>query len=346
VGRRKAVVVWRATIDAGGVEAWVVFAATRLRGHWSRAENISAEKRWRSEPEGSDPQVAITRRGEAVAMWTAGDEGHSTTSFIRSATQARGGRSWAAPIGIRGSIEGQEPQLGVTPRGEAVAIWHAFYNEESGVEVASRPEGGKWSRVERLSNPGAFPDPRIAITPKGEAVAAWELDEDPRLQVATRKAGARWKVQTLAGGGGDFVGPQIVTEPGGKATVFWNRSRGSDEDEVLAATHFPGGTWTEPASLFGGGFEERPEIAVTRSGEWIAVWATRNPVSGESIIQSSSHDRGQPWGPPVNLTSSPPAPLFGAFEPRIAIAPSGEAFAVWRCYDGANWVIQAATRTP
>lgn len=122
------------------MEASVIFAATRLRGQWSRRENISAERRWRAEPEGRDPQIAITRRGEAIAMWTAGDEGHSTTSFIRSATQPLGRRRWTSPVGLRGSIEGQEPQVGVTPKGEAVAIWHAYYNEESGIEVASRPE--------------------------------------------------------------------------------------------------------------------------------------------------------------------------------------------------------------
>ena len=187
----------------------------------------------------------------------------------------------------------------------------------------------------------------MAITSRGEAVAAWEVDEDPALQVAARRPGGSWKVRTLApGGGGDFVAPQIVTEPGGKATAVWRRYRTAGGSEVLAATHFPGGAWTEPASLFGAGFEERPVIAVTGSGEWIAVWASPGPAPGETVIQASSRPRGQPWGAPANLSSSPPAPLFGAFEPRIAIAPSGEAFAVWRCYDGTEWVIQAATRTP
>jgi hypothetical protein len=166
VTRRKAVVVWGGTIRPQGSEAYVVLASTRLRGgRWSRPENISKEKRWRFEPEGEDPQVAITRGGEAIAMWTAGDEGHSTTPFIRAATQPLGG-GWTTPVGIRGSIEGQEPQVEVTPKGEAVAVWHAFYNEESGLGTASRPAGGgKWSGVKRLTNPGAFPEPRLAITP-------------------------------------------------------------------------------------------------------------------------------------------------------------------------------------
>src|SRR5215213_9162537 len=110
VSRQKAVVVWDSVIRPEESEAQVIFAATRLRGgRWGKPENISAEKRWRNEPEGRDPEVAITNRGEAIAMWTAGDEGHSTTPFIRAASQPLG-RGWTTPLGLRGSFEGQEPQ--------------------------------------------------------------------------------------------------------------------------------------------------------------------------------------------------------------------------------------------
>jgi hypothetical protein len=343
----KAVVVWSDTIRARGVEASVVFAATRRPGgRWSRPAKISAERRWRSEPEGEDPQVAITRSGEAVAMWTARDEGHSTTPFIRSASQPPLG-GWTSPVGLRGSIEGQEPQVGVTPEGEAVAIWHAFYNEESGIEVASRPAAGKWSGVRRLANPGAFPEPRLAITPEGEAVAVWEL-EGPGggLQVATRDPGLEWgDSRTFAPRQAEtFFDPQIVTEPDGPAAVVWVRSRSAGGEDVAVALHRRGGGWTEPASLFGEGAEgRRPVIAATANGEWIAVWSSVGPA-GESIIQASSRGRGQPWGAPVTLSSSPPSRLSGASEPKIAIAPNGEAFAVWRRFDGSRWVIQAATR--
>src|SRR4051794_27624562 len=107
---RKAVVVWSGAIKGQGSGEASVFAATRLPGgRWSKPENISAEKRWLYEPIAEDPQVAITPQGEAISMWTARDEGHSTTSFIRAATQPRRG-DWTSPVGIRGSIEGEEPQ--------------------------------------------------------------------------------------------------------------------------------------------------------------------------------------------------------------------------------------------
>jgi hypothetical protein len=313
-------------------------------GRWSKPENISKEKRWRWEPEGEDPQVAITRGGEAIAMWTAGDEGHSTTPFIRSATQPLGG-GWTSPVGIRGSIEGQEPQVEVTPDGEAVAVWHAFYNEESGLETASRPAGGKWSRVKRLTNPGAFPEPQLAITPKGEAVAVWSLELGEGLQVATRNADRRWGVKTfMAAPAERFSLPQLVTEPGGAAALVWARDQYDGGEDAAVAVHPRGGDWTEPAKLFGEGTEgRRPAVAATRGGEWIAVWKTALPEGG-SVIQSSSRRRGQPWRAPVSLAGSSVAPLRGSSRPGIAVAANGEAVAIWERYDGKDWVIETATR--
>jgi hypothetical protein len=349
---RKAVVVWSGAIKGQGSGAASVFATTRLPGRrWSKPENISAEKRWLYEPEGEDPQVAITPQGEAIAMWTASDEGHSTTSFIRAASQPPRG-DWTSPVGLRGSIEGEEPQLAVSRKGEAAAIWHAYYNEESGMEVASRPPKGKWSGVTRLSNPGAFLEPQIAITRKGEAVAAWEVEgegawSEQRVQVATRKPGLRWRVKTFAPLEEEAVrSPQIVAEPGGRAAAFWLRSTANVKGEVVVASHPPGGAWTEPQGLFGASFEGPPEIAVTGRGEWIAVW--RSAASGPrgSTIQASSKARGQAWGAPATLSGSPAAPISRASEPSLAVTPGGEAFAAWRAYNGSRWVIEAAVRRP
>jgi hypothetical protein len=343
---RKAIVLW-----SGGVRGAVggaIFAATRLPGkRWSKPENISAEKRWRDEPEGENPQVAITPQGEAIAMWTAGDEGHATNSFIRAATQPRRG-DWTSPVGLPGSVEGEEPQLAVTPEGEAVSLWHAYYNEESGMEVASRPAGEKWSYVERLSNPGAFPQLQIETTRTGEAVAAWEAEgeggwDEQRVQVATRKPGLRWRVRTFGPLEEGFIhAPQVVIEPGGRAAVVWLRSTPLGEEEYVVATHSPGGGWTKPQTLFGVDFEGQAEIAATGSGEWIAVWRSAGSVEEESIIQVSSKRRGQAWGAPVALSS----PISRAWDPKLAVAPSGEAFVVWRAYNGSRWVIQAARRRP
>jgi hypothetical protein len=354
VSAGKAVIVWMDTIETRYGTARVILAATRLRGkRWSKPRNISAEKRWRSEPEGGEPQIAMTRAGKAIVVWKAGNEGHSTISFIGSATQAAGETDWTAPVGIPGSFEGEAPQVATTPAGEAVAIWGASYNEESNIDVSSRPPKGPWKAAGQLATPGPFPQPQLAITSKGEAIGAWveapEGGVESVVQVGTRTPGGKWRVKTLAPQ--DYgTGPEIVTEPGGRARVFWDQVSSIEEPAVVASTHAPGGGWSEPLNVAEEGLQlpavsESP-IAVTRGGESIAVWVSGGGPGKGMTIQSSSRRRGQPWSEPTEVFVSPAGPLFGASDLQLAIALAGKAFVVWRCFDGRRWVIKGATRPP
>jgi hypothetical protein len=352
VSAGKAVIVWRDTVRTRSGAARVVLAATRLRGkRWSRPRNISADKRWRSEPEGEEPQVTITRGGKAIVVWKAHNEGHSTASFIGSATQAAGGTDWTAPVGIRGSIEGEAPQVGTTPAGEAVAIWGAFYNEESGIDMSSRPAKGPWKRAGRLATPGPFPQPQLAITAKGEAIGAWVEEPDEGfgtvMQVATRPSGGKWKVKTLVPQA-QGTGPEIVTGPGGRAQIVWAQGASFEEQIVVASTHLPGGVWSEPRSVAEEGLQLpvvlESQIAVTRGGESIAVWVSGSDPGEGTTIQSSSMRRGQPWSEPTVVSTSPAGALYGTPGLQLATASNGEAFIVWRCFDGTRWVIKATIR--
>lgn len=353
VSARKAVVVWSTNLDTRGYETSVVLAATRIKGKpWSKARNISKEKRWREEPEGREPRVTITPAGKAVAIWQAGDEGHSTTSFIRSATQAARSTSWSAPIGLPGSIEGENAEVGATRGGETVAIWGASYDEESGLEVASRPAHGKWRRSQRLDRPGSYATPLLTVTSTGEAIGVWATQSEEGgsvLQAATRTPGGKWKVKTLAPEGYS-ESPAIVTEPGGRVRLVWILGPPfGDGGEVVSSTHSPGGGWTTPVSLASEGLQlpahTRPQIIVNTAGEWTAAWETKGPL-GESTIQASSRPAGGSWSAPIDLSSSPPPKLYGEADLQLATSSSGEIFAVWHKFTGAGWVIEAATRPP
>ncbi len=350
VSARKAVIVWSDTIRTRSGEAGVVLASTRLRGkRWSRPRNISAEKRWYEEPYGSEPQVAMTPRGKAIVAWQAENEKHRTVSFVASATQAAAGADWTNPIGIRGSYEAEGPQLAISPAGEAVAIWGAYYNEESKIGVSSRPANRPWNSASLLSTPGPFAVPRIAMTSQGEAVGTWAKSPEGGLestvQVTTHTPGGKWRVKSLAPE--DYgTGPEIVTEPGGRATVVWSNFVSSEEGEVVSSTHARGAGWSQPRSLAAEGLQlpaqSEATIAVTRQGESIALWVADGPRAKRTTFLSSSRRRPQPWSPPQQVPTSPCGQLYGA--PALALAPDGRAFAVWRCFNGNRWVIKAASR--
>lgn len=350
----KAVIVWTDNIRTRSGTARVVLAATRFRGkRWSKPRNISAEKRWRSEPEGEAPQITMTPGGKAIVVWSASNEGHSTVSFIGSATQAAGGTGWTAPVGIRGSYEGEAPQVATTPAGEAVAIWGASYNEESKIAVSSRPPKGPWRGAGQLATPGIFPQPQLAVTSKGEAIGTWTKalveGAEGKVQVTTRTPGGKWRVKTLDPQGYG-TGPRIVTEPGGRATVLWVKSApfSFEEGTVVASTHAPGSAWSEPRSVAAEGLPlpgvEKSPIAVTRAGESIAVWEADDSSGEGTTILSSSRRRRQAWSEPTRVSTSPPGPLSGAYDLQLALAPDGKAFAVWWSFNGTRWVIKAATR--
>lgn len=354
VSAGKAVVVWRGVVRGHERETSVVMASTRLRGKgWGKPQNISMEKRWREEPEGSAPQVAITRGGKVTAIWTAGDENHVATSFIRSATQSAKGSEWSAPVALPGSIEGEEAQVGTTPGGEAVAIWGAAYDEESGIEVSSRPAHGKWKRAGRLGYPGPFPQPQLGITSTGEAIGVWLKEPEDNigavLEVATRPPGGKWKATALAPTSYSSS-PSIVAEPGGRVRVVWviGGLFGSSS-EAVSSTHSPGGSWSPPASLASEGLpipqDANPRIAVTATGESVAVWPAEGPTGKDSIVQEASKVAGGTWSAPTTTSVSDPAPKSGSIaDLQLMVAPSGEAVAIWSGSDGTERVIEAVAR--
>ena len=351
---RKTVIVWSETIRTRLGEARVIMAATRLRGKkWSKPRNISAEKGRREEPRGEEPEVTMTPAGKAFVIWNGTDEDHLAIDYLKSVTQGAGGTSWTAPVGIRGSYEGEGPQIGATAGGEAVAIWGASYNEESGIRVSSRPPNGPWKAGGNLGFPGPFPAPELAITSKGEAVGAWveepENGSESAVRVATRPAGGKWKVKTLTLPGDYGSGPEIVTEPGGRATVVWIKIDSSEESAVVASTHSPGAGWSKQVDLTAEGLPMPvgwdSRFAVTGDGERIAVWASETS-SEATAIRASSKPRGGSWSQTDKVSTTPRAPLGGEADLELKLARSGEALAVWRCFDGREWVIKAATRPP
>ena len=354
VSARKAVVVWSTNLRAGGYETSVVLAATRIAGRpWGKARNISKEKRWREEPEGREPKVTITPSGKAIAIWQAGDEGHSTTSFIRSATQSAKGPGWSAPVGLPGSIEGENAEVGVARSGETVAIWGASYDEESGLEVASRPAHGKWGRSQRLDRPGSYATPQLTVTSTGEAIGVWTQQSEEGgsvLQVATRTPGGKWKVKPLAPDGYS-ESPAIVTEPGGRVRLVWMLAPpfGGGNGEAVSSIHLPGAGWTTPVSLASEGLQlpahTRPQIIVTAAGESIAAWETKGPL-GESTVQTSSRPAGGSWSAPIDLVTSPPPKLYGEADVQLVATLGGEIVGVWHRFTGSEWVIEAAARPP
>lgn len=264
---------------------------------------------------------------------------------VLSAAPAAAAPAWLTPIDL--SVAGQsglEPQVAVDSAGDAVAVWERTNGANEIVQSASRAAGGTWQEPVDLSVAGrdAF-NPQVAVDPSGDAVAVWGRYDGANyiVEAASRAAGGVWQAPVdLSVAGGDAEQPQVAVDSSGDAVAVWQRYDGADYI-VEAASGAAGGVWQAPVELsIAGQNAFTPQVGVDPAGDAIAVWARDDGAN--NIVQSASRAADGDWGAPVDLS---PAGQSAA-GPQVAVDPSGGAVAVWDRYDGANNIVQTASRVP
>jgi hypothetical protein len=201
----------------------VVESSTRSSGGiWSAPVPLSA-----TGVRADRPQVAVDSQGNATAVW-AGRA--SNGRRIQTATRPAGG-TWSAPVSISeaGHRLVQDPQIAVSPQGEATAIWQRSNGSYLVVQGATRPAGGGWSRpVDITTGHGRGGQHlQLVVDSWGNATAIWEgYDTRPgpnfAVQAATHPPGGAWSRPTDISRWTNGVGePQIAIDPQGRSTVIW-----------------------------------------------------------------------------------------------------------------------------
>jgi hypothetical protein len=173
------------------------------------------------------PQVAVDSQGNATAVW-AGSASNSRR--IQTATRPAGG-TWSAPVSISkaGHRHVQDPQIAVSPQGEATAIWQRSNGSYLIVQGATRPAGGGWSRpVDITTGDGRGGQHlRLVVDSWGNATAIWEgYDTRPgpnfAIQAAKHPPGGAWSRPTDISRWTTSLGkPQIAVDPQGRSTAIW-----------------------------------------------------------------------------------------------------------------------------
>ena len=203
-------VVQSATRSAGGIwSAPVTLSATGIRADW--------------------PQVAVDSQGNATAAW-AGRASNGRRIRIQTTTRPAGG-AWSAPVSISkaGHRLVQDPQIAVSPQGEATAIWQRSNGSYLVVQGATRPAGGGWSRpVDITTGHGRGGQHlQLAVDSWANATAIWEgYDTRPgptfAIQAAKHPPGGAWSQPTDISRWTESLGePQIAVDPRGGSTAIW-----------------------------------------------------------------------------------------------------------------------------
>jgi hypothetical protein len=132
--------------------------------------------------------------------------------------------------------------------------------------------------------------------------------------------------------------PQIATDALGNATAIWQRFDGH-HFIIQTSTLLNEEEWQLPIDLSLPGQDAcDPQIALDVEGNKTAIWSRFN--GSHFVVQVSTRLGREEWQSPIDLSS----PGQDACHPQIALDAKGNKIAIWSCFNGSHFVVQASTR--
>ena len=205
-------------------------------------------------------------------------------AFLASLTFASA--SHATPTfltGINISDPGQdgfEPDVGVDPSGNVIAVWTRSDGTFFRIQYATRTANGAWSSATTISDPGqSASQPDVAVDTTGNALVTWSRGDGTniRIQAAYRPSGGSFAAPvTISDPGFDATKPETDFDNSGKALITWQRFDGS-KLRVQATTRAAGagGTFANETTLSEGGedaFNPQADAGPNVDANGVVVW--------------------------------------------------------------------------
>ncbi len=314
-----AIAVW---VTGDGIGGFVVRSAVRpLGGTWSEPEDVSD-----SISAAGSPILAIDAVSEAVAVWTAFDNGDV---LVQGAVRSADGE-WSEPDDL--SPAGQDvtpleaPDVAIDAAGNAIAVWKLEGSNDI-IQAAVRPAGQEdWAAPDDLSDAGQdAKEPAVAMNDAGEAVSVWtRFDGADTVQGAVRPAGGAWaEPDDLSDAGQDAGQPDVAIDEAGEAGAVWRRYNGSNFI-VQAAVRPAGGEWADPDDLSASGQDgASPVAAMNVPVGAVAMWYRDDGANFR--VQAAVRPPDGEWSKPDTLSAAGEGAAF----PEVALDAAGNAIAVF-----------------
>lgn len=294
-------------------------------GTWSSPRTLSDATR-----DASEPQVAASSDGLAVAAWTIAEAGGRRVM----AAQRTASGSWSTPAAVSAMGGVSRPRLAGNVSGDAVLMWH----QRNGLR-AVRLTDGKWQSPQPVSAGGLQHE--VALDNAGTAYAAWRLadsDRIYRIQASRGSSNGHWgTAKTLSRPGRNGEHPAVAVDGQGGATVIWVLR--SSRRVVQAAQRESGGAWSSSTSLSDLARNAvNPDVAADANGTAVAVWQV-NLTASDVSISTARRPSGGSWGAAEVLADA------GA-SPQIGSDGTGTATVVWLVNsDGVQYARRPATKS-
>ena len=140
---------------------------------------------------------------------------------------------------------------------------------------------------------------------------------------------------------------QVTTDGSGNWVAVWESEEdlsgaGTDADIFVARSTNNGATWTAPALLntnatTDSGWDYDPQVTTDNAGHWVAVWESRENLSGAGtdydILVARSTDNGATWTAPALLNTNATTDSGWDVSPQVTTDGWGNWVAVWFSYE-------------
>jgi LPXTG-motif cell wall-anchored protein len=219
----------------------------------------------------------------------------------------------------------------VSSTGLVTAIWRRYDGSKEIIQSSTSLNGSAWSATADLSATGGNArEPQVTVSSTGLVTAIWRrYDGDADIiQSSTSQNGGAWSTPanlSLTGGGSSQ--PQLTVSSTGLVTAVWPRYNGS-RYIIQSSTSQNGGAWSTPVDLSStGGDALGPQVTVSSSGLFTAVWYRSNGIV--AFIQSSTlGSSNSTTAPPITPATTPITPTLAATGAEVEWLALGSLIAV------------------
>jgi hypothetical protein len=261
---------------AGGARALRFSTLDPVAHKWTAPRTVATGPSLTADPT-DFPQLVVTARGEAIALWT---DGHGGALLSRSAD---GGARWRAPAAFtRESEEVEKFSLAVLADDRVLIAW---------LDGRGKKTGGKtqqlYARVLDSPGPDMLVDPSVCdccpttltAFPDGGALLAYRgRTEDEVRDIRTaRFRGRKWDEPRPLGAddwhinGCPVNGPQIASD-GGRVAAAWFTAANNDPRVLASFSPDAGARFLQPLRIDHGKPTGQVDTLILHDGALLVTW--------------------------------------------------------------------------
>lgn len=271
----------------------------------------------------SEPHIAVSGNGDAVAIWINGVDVYANNYTATSG-------SWGTGSAIKKisstNFAKSYLQVAMDANGNAIALWSAVQggatNLRSAFYTGSTQTWGSATLVE--TSGGVADHSHIAFDASGNALAVWLQQND--IYYNQYSSGSWGTATTIESAIDVAYTPQLAVFNNGDAVAVWAQDDSVAGYKVIYANYYTaGGTWSGRTPLPNSDEGILPQVAVDQNGNAIAIWLQG---TGPYSIQAAFYDGASSSWDSVSTTLDSNAAT--TVIPQVTMDKQGNVIAMWR----------------